>query len=352
MQQRTTFFHQMDRQGQVVDYISLDLDRLEELSNNLKRAWSFIGHQMKQMQEQRQGQVQGQQNKPAQVRPTPPAQQRPEPTSQPQQPPTLQHRPSSIVRQNSQTGQNRPKSKAPPAPTSTAPPYPLGAPSPHGVPVYENLNNGLTPDKLQIPLSKRRKGNNGSAASTPANQVATPVSGASPQLKMHQSPEHKRQIPIKQEQPQLDRRFKCSDEYCEFSSRGFEKEDELQAHIAEAHKPVEDPLEHLLQSAAAALGTDTDGNSKAPKVDSNAANRGKQPGPAAKQQSHLGPATVKREAMKMEGQTPGKGKLGVGTPSPNFVKPQSPASGRTPQTKQAQKGQTEQSGAVITGPLG
>lgn len=327
----------MNRQGQVDQYISLDLDKIEELNVGLKRAYTYIGHQMKQMQSQ----MQAQQNKPGQVRPTP-TQQRTEPTSQPQQPPALQHRPASISlpRQDSQGAQARPKTKAPPAPTASAPPFPLGAPSPHGVPVYENLNNSLTPDKLQLPPQKRRKGNNGSAASTPANQ-ATPGSGASPQLKMHPSPDHKRHLQAKLEQQQQDRRFKCSDEYCEFSIRGFEKEDELQAHVAEAHKKIDNPLDFFLNSAASALEVDTEGNAKTPKADANAANR-KLAGPTAKQQAHLGPATIKREALKVEGQTPGKGKLGVATPSPNFAKPSSPASGRTPQAKQTQKRQPEQ----------
>ena len=318
----------MDRNGQVVDYISLDLDKLEEMNMTVRKAYAFMGLQTKRLQNQGQGQP----TKTEQARP-PSLPQPPQNVPQTQQPP--------INRTSSQNGGSRSKSKAPPAPTATAPPYSIGVSSPHGVPVYEHTVHGLTPDKLHLPPQKRRKGNNGSAASTPANQGATPGSGTSPQLKMHPSPDHKRQNLAKSEQQPQERRFKCSDEYCHFNIKGFEKEDELQAHMTEAHQKIDNPLDFLLRSAASALDMDIDGNPKTSRPDPSAEDQRKQVAATAKSQAHLGPATIKREALKAEGQTPGKGKSGVVTPSPNVLKALSPASGRTPGSKQAQKSKPE-----------
>lgn len=335
---RTNFLQQMTKTGEVNGYISLELNKLEEMHNSFRKAMTFVMTKIQQLQNQ--------QSKPEQARSAPT--QQPEssvqPQQQPLQPQNLQQRAAeNMVRSASQTGA-RVKSKAPPAPTTSGPPFPLGAPSPHGVPTYDGIANNLTPDKLQLPPQKKRKGNNGSAASTPANQGATPGSGQSPQLKMQQqSPDHKRQQQIKieqQQQQQQDRRFKCSDDYCVFSVKGFEKEEELQTHVAEAHKRIENPLDFFLSSAANALDVDLDGHAKVSKLDSNAANRGKQAVATAKPQN-LGPATMRKEALKVEGQTPGKAKQGVVTPSPGFIKPSSPASGRTPQSRQQQQRQPE-----------
>lgn len=218
------------------------------------------------------------------------------------------------------------RSKPPPAPTSAVPPpFPVSHPSPHGVPVYDGSIQGLTPDKLQLPANKRRKtGQPGSSASTPANAGTTPGSMPSPNIKM-QSPDDKR----KQMQPKVEpprgpeKKFKCADEYCEFHVTGFEKEEELQAHTAEAHKQIENPLDFFLENAAAAFELDMDGHEKAHQNDS-------KPVLATAKSSALGPNTIKKEALKVDGQTPAKA-IKAGTPSA-FIKPGTPpTAARTPQ---------------------
>jgi hypothetical protein len=218
------------------------------------------------------------------------------------------------------------RSKPPPAPTSAVPPpFPVSYQSPHGVPVYDGSNQGLTPDKLQLPTNKRRKtGQPGSSASTPANAGTTPGSMPSPNIKMQSPDDKRRQLQPKVEPPRgPERKFKCADEYCESHVTGFEKEEELQAHTAETHRQIENPLDFLLENAAAAFELDMDGNEKRPQNDSKALSNSVKP-------SALGPNTIKKENLKVEGQTPGK-TIKASTPSP-FIKPGTPpTTARTPQ---------------------
>lgn len=304
----------------------------------MRKVCGALFGKLQQLQGQNSGQKQQEQVRPDQLQQPEQLQyqqQQAQQAHQPQQP-NLQHQVAqNMARAASQTGKTG--SKPPPAPTSTAPPFPIGAPSPHGIPVYDGNSNSLTPDKLHLPPQKKRKNNNGSAASTPAQQGATPGSTSSPQLKMQQSPEQKRQhqqMKLEHQQRQ-ERCFKCPDEWCNYNIEGFGKEEDLQAHIQEAHKKVEDPLEFFLHNAAVAFDVDADGTPKASKMDVNTANRGKQPVVPAKPQG-LGTTTLKKEALKVDGQTPGKPKQGAVTPSPGFIKPMSPASGRTPKQRTQQ----------------
>ena len=125
------------------------------------------------------------------------------------------------------------------------------------------------------------------------------------------SPERKRQTQAKPVPPkEPERRFKCSNDLCEFSIKGFEKENELQTHVATAHLRIDDPLQFLLDNAAEALGVDTDGNAK--DVKPVAAARTKSVAGANKAQ--LPP--VKKEMLKVEGRSPGKIKAEALTPMP------------------------------------
>jgi hypothetical protein len=218
------------------------------------------------------------------------------------------------------------RSKPPPAPTSAVPPpFPVSHQSPHGVPVYDGSNHGLTPDKLQLPANKRRKtGQPGSSASTPANAGTTPGSMPSPNIKMQSPDDKRRQVQPKVEPPRgPERKFKCADEYCESHVTGFEREEELQAHTAETHKQIENPLDFFLENAAAAFELDMEGNEKMPQIDDKALLTSVKP-------SAAGPNMIKQESLKVEGQTPGK-TIKAGTSSP-FIKPGTPPTvARTPQ---------------------
>lgn len=140
-----------------------------------------------------------------------------------------------------------------------------------------------------------------------------------------QSPDDKRrQVQPKVEPPRgPERKFKCADEYCESHVTGFEREEELQAHTAETHKQIENPLDFFLENAAAAFELDMEGNEKMPQIDNKALLNGVK-------SSAAGPNMIKHESLKVEGQAPGK-TIKAGTPSP-FIKPGTPPTvARTPQ---------------------
>lgn len=319
----------MNRDGTIRDYISLPLTEIENMKVQVNKYMAALMNFVKAAQ-----------NKQAQGKPQQPSPNQQQ-TAQQQPPQNMQQQAApNMARTSSAQQERRSTSKPPAAPTSAAPPFSFGAPSPHGVPHYEVSTTGFTQDKLHLPPQKKRKPNaTGSAASTPVNQGTTPGSIASPQLHAGKmpSPEQRRHLQIKSEpQPpkEPEKRFKCDEDMCEFSLKGFEKEEELQAHKEEAHKPIENPLQFLIESAADAFNVDLDGNPKPPKVDPNAAKGGKGKAVAAKAQL-LGSAAVKKETLKTEGQTP-KVKQEATTPTPNAGL-NTAALQKTPSGKQGQQ---------------
>ena len=176
-----------------------------------------------------------------------------------------------LARAKSQQGHVRKASsstRAPPAPTDNKSFW--SETSPHGVPKYEAGSNDLTPDKLKFPPQKKRKPNQpDSIASTPAGQVNTPGTvNASPNMPNGKtnSPEQVRKTQQQTARQQAEikaadaKKFRCTDTFCEASFSGFQTEKELTEHTASEHAPVENPLQYLLENAAAALGVDIDCN--------------------------------------------------------------------------------------------
>ena len=162
-------------------------------------------------------------------------------------------------------------SRPPAAPTSSQPPFPIGAASPHGVPQAYGPND-LTQEKLNWPPAKKRKPNqSGSAASTPAQPLGTPGSAASPLLTKLASPETQRQAGIKAD-VEARSTFKCTNDNCEYNTKGFTSQTELDRHITEAHElkepPIEDPLSWALESLAHGLGLDSEGKRRSKGTDS------------------------------------------------------------------------------------
>lgn len=165
-------------------------------------------------------------------------------------------RQTSMQRKNS----NR-DNRAPAAPTSTQPPFTFGAtsPSPHGIPQAYGPN-GFTPDKLNLPPAKKRKGNQASsAATTPARNLGTPVISASPQLTKAPSPETRRQSAT-------GNRVGCPVDDCAMSKHDFASTENLAKHTSEVHKvkepDIEDPLAWALESVRFGLGIAEDGKLK------------------------------------------------------------------------------------------
>lgn len=293
---RALFLQQMTKSGQLKGPISLSHDQIDRMLFELR---TFLSNLMSRYKGQQQG------GKPQQ----PVSDQHSEQQAQ-QQTQNVPNVPKQAPANMARASQNRKasSSKPPSAPTSEQPPFQIGAPSPHGVPLYEH-KGAFAPDKLHLPTNKKRK-----TQGTPGAAEATPGSEESPRLVAKTaSPEQKRQVAPKPElSKEPERRFKCGHEMCEFALTGFEKEEDLQKHKDEAHKPVEDPLQFFLDSAADAFGVDADGKPKETKPDTTAANKIKPMNLSVKPQA-LGPATLKKEALKVEGQTPGKA---MATPTP------------------------------------
>ena len=152
-------------------------------------------------------------------------------------------------------------SKAPQAPTTDRPPFPLGgAQSPSGAPKYFDEAPRVT--NLVLPDKKRPRVDGGSATSTPGPRPS-PRMGTG----KSNSPELKRQPAPDKQMPQKPT-FKCKEAACEYSIRGFDTQNELDAHFSIAHAVHDNPLQFALESMAGYL--EVDPKTGEPKVDATA----------------------------------------------------------------------------------
>ncbi|GAD96482.1 hypothetical protein NFIA_018670 [Paecilomyces variotii No. 5] len=137
----------------------------------------------------------------------------------------------------------------PPAPTAPQAPFALGAPSPQGVPQAYGPG-GLTPDKLKLPPTKKRKQSHGTTPGTPAQgQAATAASKA----------QGAKQTPADiNKAAGLVGSFKCAETECEYHQKGFMTQAALDKHVDESHKveQIGDPLEFALESFRTVLSQD------------------------------------------------------------------------------------------------
>lgn len=148
---------------------------------------------------------------------------------------------------------NNTSNRAPAAPTSPQPPFTFGAQSPQGLAKYPDKPNGLTQDKLSLPSTKRRKGNQVTAT------TATPAPGIPKSAQANK-------ITILDAQPAaLASRIKCPLPNCQSSLKEFGTQIELDAHASEVHgpkeAPIEEPLQWTLQQARLGVGLDETGKS-------------------------------------------------------------------------------------------
>lgn len=145
--------------------------------------------------------------------------------------------------------------RAPAAPTSSQPPFAFGAQSPQGLAKYPDKPNGLTQDKLSLPSTKRRKGNQvTTSTATPAPAPGIPKSAQG----------NKSTIPDSQPAAPASR-IKCPLPNCQSHLKEFRTQIELDAHASEFHgpkePPIEDPLQWTLQQARLGVGLDETGKS-------------------------------------------------------------------------------------------
>lgn len=286
---RALVYSQMHKDGNVNQYISIQFSDLLKIEQEFQR---FITEMRVKQAEQARGQAAPKMSAPQQPSPAQqsPPQVQPQPAAPEMQRQTTQQNNAARAVNNRKASASRP----PAAPTSEQPPFALSAPSPQGVPVYD-LKVGFTPDKLQLPTKKKQKP---TAAGTPTQVTSSP---AVTPAKMA-SPEQKRTAPVKAPEPpkEPERRFKCNDPLCDFSIKGFEKEDELQKHVEEMHQKITDPLDFFLASVDEYLLKHEE-TEKAEVEVSTAAPKAKTTAPAPAKSAALGPATIKKEALKAEG---------------------------------------------------
>lgn len=150
---------------------------------------------------------------------------------------------------------NNISNRAPAAPTSPQPPFTFGAQSPQGLAKYPDKPNGLTQEKLSLPSTKRRKG----------NQLITTTATAAPAPGMPKSAQaSKSTIPNTQPAAPASR-IKCPLPNCQSSLKAFGTQLELDVHASEVHGPkeprIEDPLQWTLQQARLGVGLDETGKS-------------------------------------------------------------------------------------------
>ncbi|KAJ9220914.1 hypothetical protein DTO207G8_8514 [Paecilomyces variotii] len=139
----------------------------------------------------------------------------------------------------------------PPAPTAPQAPFALGAPSPQGVPQAYGPG-GLTPDKLKLPPTKKRKQSHGTTPGTPAQGQAA-ATAASKAQGTKQTP-----VDVNKATAGLVGPFKCAELECEHHQKGFVTQAALDKHVEESHKveQISDPLEFALESFRTVLAQD------------------------------------------------------------------------------------------------
>lgn len=153
--------------------------------------------------------------------------------------------------------------RAPAAPTTLYAPFSFGGQSPQGVPqIYGPTKNELTQEKLVLPVTKKRKGNNVTSPSTPA---PGPIPAAANKL----SPFGKTESPDAQRTPVVQLMIKCTVPHCETGIAGFSTKVDLEKHVADTHEPkepvIKDPLDaaaYAIESMRLALNLDENGKSK------------------------------------------------------------------------------------------
>ncbi|KAG8632150.1 hypothetical protein KVT40_001290 [Elsinoe batatas] len=324
---RHQVYQQLQKDGQVNGYISLPLQDIMRMHGAAKSFFNTMRQKFAEMQQQK-----NQAQKAAQGSAQQQQQQQKQPQASPQQVPAaaeMQRQPTqnNNAPRTASQNQNRKNStaKPPSAPTTEHPPQGFDARSPPGVPQYAPGRPNFAPEKLQIPASKKRKSN---AAGTP-----TQTNAESPQVIQSKtaSPEQKRQAAPKSEGPkEPERKFKCQDNFCEFSIKGFENQEQLAKHFQTAHqKPAGDPFDFFMTTLDEAAKLDNE-KEKAAKAAAVAAAKPKPSAstPVPGKAQPLGQATMKKEALKAEGKkeiaTPASTAAAASPASPNKLKKQTP----------------------------
>lgn len=226
------------------DHLCLTFEEIKEHTNTIKQAWMTIMQRLKSPADQPSGHRQ-----------VSLAQETNESATATLSATNLYQYQLAIQNARQAPQKNNISNRAPAAPTSPQPPFTFGAQSPQGLAKYPDKPNGLTQDKLSLPSTKRRKGNQ----MTTVTATSAPAPGISKPAQANKSTIIDTQLAVPASG------IKCPLSNCESSEKEFVTQIELDAHASEVHgpkePPIEDPLQWTLQQARLGVGLDETGKS-------------------------------------------------------------------------------------------
>lgn len=223
--------------------------------------------------------------------------------------------------------------------TAAVPQPPFGAPSPQGVP-HAYGPGSFPPEKLKLPLPKKRKQSHPGAAT--AGQAPTRTATGSKSQANKQSAKEATLGATQSTGP-----FKCGVPECLHNHHGFANQPALDKHVEENHKaeePIDDPLEFALDSIRDSLVTD---NGKTGVEEPKTALGVALEIPQAPNKQGPAPSPAKNQ-VKPEGTTPAAGSTPMGrVNSQAGLKSNSPtpraSSGKTPAPPAAKRAASKES---------
>jgi hypothetical protein len=225
---------------EVADQFSMTADQIEKALAEMSQKFAMTLQKNNQMRNQPQGLPV--QNPPNPQQLTPGNLER------------LEQEQQEAQRRNSKTSKGK---DVPPAPTTSQPPFTFGDPRGQGTPKYASA--GLKQEDLKLD-PKRRKRNPPTGATSATPGASTAGVKVSPEIKTEQQGR----------KAEAELPFKCAIVNCEYRTKGFATQPELNMHSATAHRPteepVEDPLAFFIDNMHKGLGLDENGHPGPTKV--------------------------------------------------------------------------------------
>ncbi|PVH96761.1 hypothetical protein DM02DRAFT_534575 [Periconia macrospinosa] len=191
------------------------------------------------------------------------------------------------------------KTKAPPPPTNTHPPFPLPGKSNTPVPVPTYFTPPANIPNIKLPPNNKRikMDPNSQNSTAPGTKGSGGSKGGSPEIKRQQPPAVQKPT------------FKCDHVDCEYASRGFDNQAELDAHVGQVHSKIDDPLQYALDTMADFLEVDQ----KTGKAKQESAQRAAKPASTPRAPPHQAPKTGQTPSMPPTAATPA-GQQAAATP--------------------------------------
>jgi hypothetical protein len=210
------------------------------------------------------------------------------------------------------------------APPALRQPFPLGVSSPQGVPQAYGPG-GFSPERLKIPLSKRRRQNHGASPTVSPVQAPGPVTPAKTEavkpeaakvemakteavkpevlravVNMEAEKAEGAKLPSANTEQVDEKPFKCAELECEYHEKGFPNQILLDNHNEESHQVLEsisNPLEYAMESFQALVAPLKEKDKGQPKD-------GKKTPAAAADMQRAPSKTAASSAVRVDGMTP------------------------------------------------